>query len=164
MKPKSNYTRVMAGFYIFLCLIASLILGEIIYFVAIVPLISNHIWLPFINIIWIYIVAVIYYKLTRRYTKWWKKLENKHPPLYQMVEKTGKQTITLMPIIVNLDVMMAKRKVSLGELAERVDLTPANLSILKTGKAKAVRFSTLEAICKELDCQPGDILEYRAEE
>ena len=81
-----------------------------------------------------------------------------------MVEKTGKQTITLMPIIVNLDVMMAKRKVSLGELAERVDLTPANLSILKTGKAKAVRFSTLEAICKELDCQPGDILEYQAEE
>ena len=69
-----------------------------------------------------------------------------------------------MPIIVNLDVMMAKRKVSLGELAERVDLTPANLSILKTGKAKAVRFSTLEAICKELYCQPGDILEYRAEE
>lgn len=69
-----------------------------------------------------------------------------------------------MPIIVNLDVMMAKRKVSLGELAERVDLTPANLSILKTGKAKAVRFSTLEAICKELNCQPGDILEYQAEE
>ena len=60
--------------------------------------------------------------------------------------------------------MMAKRKVSLGELAERVDLTPANLSILKTGKAKAVRFSTLEAICKELNCQPGDILEYQAEE
>ncbi len=81
-----------------------------------------------------------------------------------MVEKTGKQTITLMPIIVNLDVMMAKRKVSLGELAERVDLTPANLSILKTGKAKAVRFSTLEAICKGLNCQPGDILEYQAEE
>ena len=77
MKPKSNYTRVMAGFYIFLCLIASLILGEIIYFVVIVPLISNPVWLPFINIIWIYIVAVIYYKLTRRYTKWWKKLENK---------------------------------------------------------------------------------------
>ena len=70
----------------------------------------------------------------------------------------------LMPIIVNLDVMMAKRKISLGELAERIDLTPANLSILKTGKAKAVRFSTLEAICKELDCQPGDILEFRAEE
>ena len=65
-----------------------------------------------------------------------------------------------MPIIVNLDVMMAKRKISLGELAERIDLTPANLSILKTGKAKAIRFSTLEAICKELDCQPGDILEY----
>ena len=69
-----------------------------------------------------------------------------------------------MPIIVNLDVMMAKRKISLGELAERIDLTPANLSILKPGKAKAVRFSTLEAICKELDCQPGDILEFREEE
>ena len=69
-----------------------------------------------------------------------------------------------MPIIVNLDVMMAKRKISLGELAERIDLTPANLSILKTGKAKAVRFSTPEAICKELDCQPGDILEFREEE
>ena len=69
-----------------------------------------------------------------------------------------------MPIIVNLDVMMAKRKISLRELAERIDLTPANLSILKTGKAKAVRFSTLEAICKELDCQPGDILEFRNEE
>jgi putative transcriptional regulator len=66
-------------------------------------------------------------------------------------------------IVVNLDVMMAKRKVSLTDLAERVDLTPANLSILKTGKARAVRFSTLERICKELDCQPGDILEYRGE-
>ena len=66
-------------------------------------------------------------------------------------------------IVVNLDVMMAKRKVSLTDLAERVDLTPANLSILKTGKARAVRFSTLERICKELDCQPGDILEYRSE-
>ena len=69
-----------------------------------------------------------------------------------------------MPIIVNLDVMMAKRKISLGELAERIDLTPANLSILKTGKAKAVRFSTLEAICRELDCQPGDILVFRERE
>ena len=68
-----------------------------------------------------------------------------------------------MPIIVNLDVMMAKRKISLGELAERIGLTSANLSILKTGKAKAVRFSTLEAICRELDCQPGDILEFREE-
>ncbi len=66
-----------------------------------------------------------------------------------------------MPVIVNLDVMMAKRKISLGELSERINITPANLSILKTGKAKAIRFSTLEAICKELDCQPGDILEYR---
>ena len=64
-------------------------------------------------------------------------------------------------IIVNLDVEMAKRKISLGELAERVGLTQANLSILKTGKARAVRFSTLEAICRELDCQPGDLLEYR---
>lgn len=59
---------------------------------------------------------------------------------------------------------MAKRKISLGELAERVDITPANLSVLKTGKAKAIRFSTLEAICKELDCQPGDILEYREDD
>ena len=66
-------------------------------------------------------------------------------------------------IVVNLDVEMAKRKISLGELAERVGLTQANLSILKTGKAKAIRFSTLEAICRELGCQPGDILEYRDE-
>lgn len=66
-------------------------------------------------------------------------------------------------IIVNLDVEMAKRKISLNELAERVGLTKANLSILKTGKAKAVRFTTLEAICRELGCQPGDILEYRDE-
>ncbi|MBL7797760.1 MAG: helix-turn-helix transcriptional regulator [Saprospiraceae bacterium] len=65
-----------------------------------------------------------------------------------------------MPIVVNLDVMMAKRKMSLNELSEKVDLTLSNLSILKTGKAKAVRFSTLEAICKALNCQPGDILEY----
>jgi putative transcriptional regulator len=65
-----------------------------------------------------------------------------------------------MPIIVNLDVMMAKRKISLNELSERVDLTLSNLSILKTGKAKAIRFSTLDVICKTLDCQPGDILEY----
>ena len=64
-------------------------------------------------------------------------------------------------IIVNLDIMMARRKISLGELAEKIDITPANLSILKTGKAKAIRFSTLEAICKELDCQPGDILEFK---
>ena len=65
-----------------------------------------------------------------------------------------------MPIVVNLDVVMAKRKISLNELSERVDLTLSNLSILKTGKAKAIRFSTLEAICKALDCQPSDILEY----
>ena len=69
-----------------------------------------------------------------------------------------------MPIIVNLDVMMAKRKMSLNELSEKVDLTLANLSILKTGKAKAVRFSTLEAICNALNCQPGDILEFVEEE
>lgn len=68
-----------------------------------------------------------------------------------------------MPIIVNLDVMMAKRKMSLNELSEKVNLTLANLSILKTGKAKAVRFSTLEAICKALNCQPGDILEFAEE-
>lgn len=66
-----------------------------------------------------------------------------------------------MPIIVNMDVMMARRKMSLNELSERVDLTLSNLSILKTGKAKAIRFTTLDAICKALDCQPGDILEYR---
>jgi len=66
-----------------------------------------------------------------------------------------------MSIKVNLDIMMARRKISLGELAEKVDITPANLSILKTGKARAIRFSTLEAICKILDCQPGDILEFR---
>ena len=65
-----------------------------------------------------------------------------------------------MPIVVNLDVMMAKRKISLGELAEKVGSTQANLSILKTGKAKAIRFGTLEAICEALDCQPSDILEY----
>lgn len=65
-----------------------------------------------------------------------------------------------MPIVVNLDVMMAKRKMSLNELSEKVDLTLANLSILKTGKAKAIRFSTLESICKALACQPGDLLEY----
>jgi putative transcriptional regulator len=66
-----------------------------------------------------------------------------------------------MAIIINLDVMMAKRKISSGELAERIGITQANLSILKTGKAKAIRFSTLESICKELNCQPGDILEFK---
>ena len=65
-----------------------------------------------------------------------------------------------MPIVVNLDVMMAKRKVSLNELSERVDITQANLSILKTGKARAIRFTTLDAICKALSCQPGELLEY----
>ncbi|HOO95583.1 MAG TPA: helix-turn-helix transcriptional regulator [Proteiniphilum sp.] len=69
-----------------------------------------------------------------------------------------------MPIIVNLDVEMAKKKISLNELSERVGITPANLSILKTGKAKAIRFSTLEAICRELNCQPGDILAWEEEE
>ncbi|MBV7276607.1 helix-turn-helix transcriptional regulator [Clostridium sp. PL3] len=69
-----------------------------------------------------------------------------------------------MAIIVNLDVMMAKRKISSGELAKKIGITNANLSILKTGKAKAIRFSTLEAICKELNCQPGDILEFTEEE
>lgn len=69
-----------------------------------------------------------------------------------------------MPIIVNVDVMLARRKMSSGELAERIGISPTNLSILKTGKAKAVRFTTLDAICKALDCQPGDILEYRPDE
>ncbi|TCO76909.1 helix-turn-helix domain-containing protein [Marinisporobacter balticus] len=69
-----------------------------------------------------------------------------------------------MAIIVNLDVMMAKRKISLTDLAERVGITNANLSILKNNKAKAIRFTTLEAICKELDCQPGDLLEYVGDE
>lgn len=65
-----------------------------------------------------------------------------------------------MPIVVNLDVMLAKRKMASGELAAKVGITQANLSVLKTGKAKAIRFSTLEAICRELNCQPADILEY----
>ena len=69
-----------------------------------------------------------------------------------------------MPIYVNLDVMMARRHMGAGELAEKVGITPANLSILKNNKAKAVRFSPLEALCRELDCQPGDLLEYRPEE
>ncbi|MCW3490601.1 helix-turn-helix domain-containing protein [Dethiobacter alkaliphilus] len=69
-----------------------------------------------------------------------------------------------MGIIINLDVMMAKRKISLTELAERINITNANLSILKNNKAKAVRFSTLEALCRELNCQPGDLLEYQPDE
>lgn len=69
-----------------------------------------------------------------------------------------------MPIVVNLDIMLTKRKMKSNELAEKVGITTANLSILKTGKAKAIRFSTLEAICKALDCQPADILEYKEEE
>ena len=69
-----------------------------------------------------------------------------------------------MAIIINIDVMLAKRKMSVTELTEKVGITMANLSILKNGKAKAIRFSTLEAICKALDCQPGDILEYRGDE
>ena len=69
-----------------------------------------------------------------------------------------------MAIIVNLEVMMAKRKIALGDLADRIGITPANLSIIKTGKAKAIRFSTLEAICKELGCQPADILEFKEDE
>ncbi|MCM1177378.1 MAG: helix-turn-helix transcriptional regulator [Bacteroides sp.] len=68
-----------------------------------------------------------------------------------------------MPIIVNVDVMLARRKMTSGELAEKVGISAANLSILKTGKARAIRFTTLDALCKALDCQPGDILEYRAD-
>src|ERR1017187_4002833 len=71
--------------------------------------------------------------------------------------------LLIMPIIVNLDVVLAQRKMRLNELADAVDITPQNLSILKTGKARAIRFSTLEAICETLDCQPGEILEYRPE-
>ncbi|MBO5547116.1 MAG: helix-turn-helix transcriptional regulator [Bacteroidales bacterium] len=67
-------------------------------------------------------------------------------------------------IVINVDVMLARRKMSSGELAQRVGITAANLSILKTGKAKAIRFSTLEALCQALDCQPGDLLEYRPDE
>jgi len=73
------------------------------------------------------------------------------------------ETTENMAIIVNVDVMLAKRKMQSGELAERIGITAANLSVLKTGKAKAIRFTTLDAICKALDCQPGDILEYRSE-
>lgn len=68
-----------------------------------------------------------------------------------------------MPIIINIDVMLARRKMSSGELAEKVGITPANLSVLKCGKAKAIRISTLDALCRALDCQPADILEYKAE-
>ena len=77
---------------------------------------------------------------------------------------TGDERKSDMPIVVNLDVMMARRKMSLNELSQRVDITLANLSILKNNKARAVRFTTLEAICKALDCQPGDILEYVPDE
>lgn len=69
-----------------------------------------------------------------------------------------------MPIVINLDVIMAKRKISSGELSKKINITPANLSVLKTGKAKAIRFSTLEKLCKELHCTPGDILAYVKEE
>ncbi len=69
-----------------------------------------------------------------------------------------------MPIITNIDVMLARRKMSSGELAQKVGITPANLSVLKCGKARAVRLSTLESLCKALDCQPGDLLEYRPDE
>ena len=68
-----------------------------------------------------------------------------------------------MPIIINVDVMLARRKMSSGELAQKIGISAANLSILKTGKAKAIRFTTLDAICKALDCQPGDVLEYRTD-
>ena len=77
---------------------------------------------------------------------------------------TTRYEVRKMAIIINIDVMLAKRKMSVTELSQHVGITMANLSILKTGKAKAIRFSTLEAICKALDCQPGDILEYRDDE
>src|ERR1035437_2654305 len=78
-------------------------------------------------------------------------------------KKNRNSPFKFMPIIVNLDVVLAQRKMRLNDLADGVDITPQNLSVLKTGKAKAIRFSTLEAICKHLNCQPGEILEYRAE-
>ncbi len=84
--------------------------------------------------------------------------------LYKQQAKKRERRNGSMPIVVNLDVMMAKRKIGAGELAKAIDITPANLSILKNGKAKAVRFTTLEALCRELKCQPGDILEYVQEE
>jgi putative transcriptional regulator len=77
------------------------------------------------------------------------------------ISQSNPAEVNKMEIIVNLDVMMAKRKISAGDLAQRVGITPANLSILKNNKAKAIRFSTLVALCHELQCQPGDILEYR---
>ena len=77
------------------------------------------------------------------------------------LKKKKEKKHDLMPVVVNLDIMMARRKITLSELAERIGITPANLSILKTGKAKAIRFSTLEAICRVLECQPGDLLEYK---
>ena len=76
-------------------------------------------------------------------------------------ENAAEAIVVIVLLIVNVDVMMAKRKMSSGELADKIGITQANLSILKTGKAKAIRFSTLDAICQALDCQPGDILEYR---
>lgn len=83
----------------------------------------------------------------------------------QLNKKTTlRYEVRKMAIIINIDVMLAKRKMSVTELSQHVGITMANLSILKTGKAKAIRFSTLEAICKALDCQPGDILEYREDE
>jgi len=81
--------------------------------------------------------------------------------MLQFVQNENKAKEQIMPIIVNVDVMLARRKMSSGELAEKIGITAANLSILKTGKAKAIRFTTLAALCKALDCQPGDILEYQ---
>ena len=78
--------------------------------------------------------------------------------------RKNQQPVSAMPIVVNLDVMLARRKMKLNDLAEAVGITPQNLSVLKTGKAKAIRFSTLEAICRHLDCQPGDILEFQPPE
>ena len=88
--------------------------------------------------------------------------ENIRILIYDTYKKTDSPSkLTAMAIIVNIDIMLARRKMSSGELAAKVGITPANLSILKTGKARAIRFTTLEALCRALDCQPGDILEYR---
>ena len=156
MKEKNTFpSKRKSIFYLILCLIATLFVSSFIYFLVLHPLLDNKIVRISINIGWTCFCLYAFKKLTQRHTLWWRAVDE---------NPNKSQNNYPMPIIVNLDVMMAKRKISLGDLAEKIDLTPANLSILKTGKAKAIRFSTLEAICRELDCQPGDILEYREED
>ena len=156
MKEKNTLpSKGKSIFYLMLSLIATLFVSSFIYFLVLHPSLDNKAVRISINIGWTCFCLYAFKRLTQRYTFWWHALDE---------NPNKSQNNKPMPIIVNLDVMMAKRKISLGDLAEKIDLTPANLSILKTGKAKAIRFSTLEAICRELDCQPGDILEYREED